>query len=114
MTCVEQLAPHAQHDEADATFFEVVRDLEQLGRVAGKAIRLGDRQHVAFADKPEGLFESVALRDAAHLLLVDFLGTNCFEVTDLRLKPGDLISGGGPAISDNHRRLPLTDIQTLR
>ena len=72
---------------------------EQLGRAACQPVRLGDGQHVAFAQEGEALGKLRPLRRAGDLLAEDAFGAGRLEVAFLRRQPGGLIRGGCSRVS---------------
>ena len=58
---VEPLAAHGQDHQADAALGQIRLDGQQLGRAARQPVRLGDGQHVAFAQIGEALSQPLAL-----------------------------------------------------
>jgi hypothetical protein len=62
------LAPHAEHDQTDATAIEGIHDPQQVRRAPGKAIWFTGYQRFTSADEAQNLVDTITLRHGEHLL----------------------------------------------
>ena len=68
---------------------------------ARQAVNFRDNQGIAFARKLDGRFKLFTRRDRANVLAEEFLSSRRFQISNLRLKTGDLFNGRSPGIAIN-------------